>query len=152
MSDQRCPKCNAQLVCPECLSEDLRKIGFDYTSRKQRYECKACGLHTTIPRCVTCDRDKPPKDRSERKLSESGRRCLTCDTEIQYCPNCGRDRLTGYGTRAWTRKDGTRMEKKMYLCGYCRRTTVHPTCNCDDPHMSPAAVIERDRRLRIKEI
>ena len=151
-STHRCLICGAQLICPDCLSPNLRKIGFDYTTRKQRYECISCGKHTVIPRCVNCDYDRHPEFRPERKVSESGRRCLTCEEEIKYCPECGRDRLISYGTRTWIRKDGSRMSKQMYKCGYCRRTTVNPTCDCDDPHMTEVAKIERNRRLRLKEV
>lgn len=138
-----CPSCGSQISCPECKGRLVRH-GHDYTLHRQRYFCRPCDRHTTVPYCPICSSKLP----SLPLLSESGRRCLICGQGLSYCPRCGYATLTLYGKRSWERKGGKARTAQMYKCKSCGKITSHPTCDCDSPHMSEAAICERDARKK----
>ena len=145
----RCETCQATLVCPECRGR-LVKHGHDYTSGRQRYLCRVCDRHTVLPLCPGCSPHKAPP--SQRRLSESGCRCLDCGSGLIYCPNCGYDTLIFYGRRSWTLSDGAVRYVQMRKCKSCNKITTKPNCNCTAPNMTATALRERDARIEAKPI
>jgi len=57
-----------KLRCKNCLSNNLRKIGFTITrhGRKRRYQCKDCGFVTVEP--IDLDRLEPIRIEIENKV------------------------------------------------------------------------------------
>ena len=139
-----CLVCHSRLLCPECGGR-LVKYGINRSTSRQSYLCPSCGRYTIAPKC-SCPPSIPVP---LRHLSESGRRCLTCGSGLNYCPSCGREDLVFYGTRKWTLVDGTEHSRQMYKCRYCHKVTINPACLCDLPFLSPIARRERERRIKM---
>lgn len=127
MAEHICKVCGSVLHCTRCKSTRLRKYGHDYTVNKQRWLCKACGRYITTPDCACLQQTTP-----ERRLSESGRRCLDCGQSLNGCPNCGEQMITASPrvTVRWTLKDGTKVKRRAYECLFCHKGTTNPGCGC----------------------